>query len=164
MNPVIQYFNGEKAESYIFLIAGLLGLGLSLYLLLIKSSPFWKGFAIPCILVSILEIIVAVTLIYRSPKDIIRVEQYIKNEPDKIKTEEIPRMEKVMKNFVVFRYSEIALILVGIILYLTFQQHIFWKGLGLGLFLQASIVLLLDYFAEKRGLLYLEYLNNLLNG
>ncbi|MFM1793259.1 MAG: hypothetical protein RLZZ252_1613 [Bacteroidota bacterium] len=163
MNPVIKYFTGERAESYLFFVLGLLGLGLSVYLILIKGSSFWKGFAIPFILVSVLEIIIGVTLIYRSPKDIVRVENFIKHEPSKIKTFEIPRMEKVMKNFVVFRYTEIALILIGIITYFAFARLDFWRGLGLGLLLQASVVLTLDYFAERRGFIYLEHLNKLIN-
>ena len=158
MNPVINYFAGEKAESYLFLGLGLLGFGLSIYLAKITASPFWKGFAIPCMIVSVLEIIIGVTLIYRSPKDIIRVEHYFKNEPSKISTDEIPRMDKVMKNFVIFRYSEIAIILVGILFYFVFAKLEFWKGLGLGLLIQASVVLTLDYFAERRGFIYLEYL------
>lgn len=117
MNPVIKYFQGERAESFLFLVVGLAGMAISCYMIFLKAPSYWKGFAIPFILVSVLEIIVGISLIYRSPKDIIRVENYIKNEQFKIKTDEIPRMEKVMKNFVFYRYLEIALILIGIILY-----------------------------------------------
>ena len=163
MNPVIKYFNGERAESYLFLFIGIVGLVISSYLFFLKASSYWKGFAIPFILVSVLEIIVGISLIYRSPKDIIRVENYIKNEQIKIKTEEIPRMEKVMKNFVVYRYVEIALIFIGAILYFAFANSDFWRGLGLALLIQASIVLTLDYFAERRGFIYLEYLNSIIH-
>jgi len=110
------------------------------------------------ILVSVLEIIVGISLIYRSPKDIIRVENYIKNNQVKIKTEEIPRMEKVMSNFVIFRYAEIALIILGMALMYSSMNDTFWRGIGLGLFIQASIVLCLDFFAERRGHHYMEYL------
>jgi hypothetical protein len=163
MNPIINYFTGERAESYLFFVLGLLGIGISIYFILMKVSPFWKGFAVPMMLVSVLEIIVGITLIYRSPKDIIRVENYLKNEPSKIKTEEIVRMEKVMKNFVIFRYTEIALILTGIVVYFASSHVEFWKGLGLGLLIQSSLVLTLDYFAERRGFIYLEYLNKIAN-
>lgn len=163
MNPVHQYFSGEKNESYLFLVLGLLGLVMSVYLIQINTSIFWRGLALPFILVSLLEIIVGVMLIYRSPKDIIRVENFIKNERVKIITDEIPRMEKVMKNFVIFRFIEIGLILTGIIIYFRFTNHDFWRGVGFGLSLQSCIVLLLDCFAEKRGLIYLGYLNSLSN-
>lgn len=161
MSPVVKYFTGEKAESYLFLVLGVLGFVAGIYLILTNVSIFWKGLAIPFILVSVLEIIVGVTIIIRSPKDIVRVEGYIKKEPEKIMTKEIPRMKMVMRNFMIFRNTEIALILTGIIIYFTMTQFDFWKGLGLGLFIQASIVLILDYFAEKRGFIYLEFLNSL---
>jgi hypothetical protein len=161
MNPVIKYFTGERAESYLFLALGILGLFISSYLFFLKASSYWKGFAIPFILVSALEIIVGISLIYRSPKDIIRVENYIKNEKIKIKTAEIPRMHKVMKNFLVYRYVEVALIIIGAILYFASAYSDFWRALGLGLFIQASIVLTLDYFAERRGFIYLQYLNSI---
>jgi uncharacterized membrane protein len=163
MDKVINYFTGEKEESYIFLILGMVGLAMSIYFILVNASSFWRGLAIPFVIVSVLEVIVGVTLIYRSPKDIIRVEHYIKNEKSKIKTVEIPRMEKVMKNFVIFRNTEIALILAGICIYFIFGKFDFWKGLGLGFFIQASVVLTLDYFAEKRGFIYLEHLNKIAN-
>lgn len=158
MNPVIKYFNGERDESFLFLALGFLGLVIGSYLIFIKASSYWKGMAIPFILVSVLEIIVGISLIYRSPKDIIRVENYIKNNQVKIKTGEIPRMEKVMSNFVIFRYAEIALIILGMALMYSSMNDTFWRGIGLGLFIQASIVLCLDFFAERRGHHYMEYL------
>jgi hypothetical protein len=161
MNSVIKYFNGERAESYLFLALGILGLVISSYMFFLKASAYWKGFAIPFMLVSVLEIIVGISLIYRSPKDIIRVENYIKNDQVKIKSDEIPRMEKVMKNFMVYRYVEIVLIFIGAILYFASANSDFWRGLGLGLLIQAIIVLTLDYFAERRGFIYLEYLNSI---
>ena len=79
-----------------------------------------------------------------------------------IQKEEIPRMEKVMRNFLIFRYTEIALIVVGIILMYSIRQNAFWTGIGLGLFIQSSIVLLLDFFAERRGDVYLSYLKTMI--
>jgi hypothetical protein len=163
MNPIIKYFTGEKAESYLFLLLGLVGIAIAIYMLMTNSSSFWRGFIIPLILVSILEVIVGFTIINRSPKDIIRVENYVQNNIAKIKTLEIPRMEKVMKNFQIFRYSEIALMIIGILIFLAFSNLPFWKGFGAGLFIQSGIVLILDFFAEKRGYIYLEYLNTLTN-
>jgi len=163
MNPVIQYFTGEKSESWLFLVVGIAGLALVFYFLLVLKTSFWKGLAIPFLLVSILEVLVGVTLIDRSPKDIVRVEHYLKNEPMKIRTDEIPRMKRVMRNFVIFRYAEIVLILAGAALYLSMGKNDFWKGLGIGLFLQASIILTLDYFAERRGIDFLKYLNSISN-
>ena len=114
MNPIIKYFHGEKAESYIFMMIGVVALAMALYFLFALKTSFWKGVAVPFILVALLEFVVGYTIVIRSPKDIARVETYLQQAPKSIKTIEIPRMEKVMKNFVVYRYVEIALIILGI--------------------------------------------------
>jgi hypothetical protein len=62
----------------------------------------------------------------------------------------------------IFRYVEIALIILGITLMYSYKNDTFLKGIGLGLFIQASIVLSLDFFAERRGYIYLEYLKELI--
>jgi len=161
MTAVEKYFTGEKAESYLFLAMGIMSIILAVYFFFTLKQSFWKGVAVPFLLVAILEIIVGYTIVTRSPKDIVRVENILQNNKQHIQTEEIPRMEKVLQNFVVFRYIEIALIILGILLMYATPAASFWKGLGLGLFMQASIVLTLDFFAESRGKIYIEYLQNI---
>jgi hypothetical protein len=158
MNPIVKYFNGEKAESYIFILTGVIALAMALYFILVLKSSFWKGVAIPFIIVGMLEFIVGYTIVTRSPKDNTRVETFIQKEPQNVKILEIPRMEKVMSNFVIFRYAEIVLIILGIALMYSSVYDTFWRGAGLGLFIQANIVLCLDFFAERRGHVYVEYL------
>jgi hypothetical protein len=158
MSYVVKYFNGEKAESYIFILVGVIVFAMALYFYFVLNSTFWKGVAIPFILVALLEFIVGYTIVTRSSKDIARVETFIQKEPQSIKTLEIPRMEKVLSNFVIFRYIEITLIILGIVLMYSSMNDTFWRGIGLGLFIQASIVLSLDFFAERRGYIYIVYL------
>ena len=162
MNPIVKYFTGERVESFLFLGLGILGLAIAIFFLFILKTSFLKGVAIPFLLVSFLEIVVGVTLIYRSPKDIIRVETYLSEKNEMIQKEEIPRMESVMRNFVIFRYTEITLIIFGIILMYGFRQNLLLNGIGLGLFIQSSLVLLLDFFAERRGEVYLAYLKTII--
>lgn len=161
MNNIVKYFHGEKSESYIFILMGVIAFAVALYFIFVLKTSFWKGVAIPFIVVSSLEFIVGYTIVTRSPKDILRVEKFISKEQQKIKTLEIPRMEKVMSNFILYRYVEIVLIILGVFLMYSSMNDNLWKGIGLGLFIQASIVLCLDFFAEKRGFVYLEYLKEL---
>ncbi len=67
-------------------------------------------------------------------------------------------MVVVMKNFVIYRYAEIVLMILGLFLFFYFQDKTIWKGIGIGFFIQASLMLSLDYFAEKRGTEYLQEL------
>ena len=158
MDPIVKYFTGEKAESYLFLFMGVVALILAVGFLLGLKTAFWKGVAIPFLIVATLELVVGYTIVRRSPKDIVRVENYYKSDPAKIIDQEIPRMEKVMSNFVLFRYLEITLIVLGIFLMYSTQKDTFLRGIGFGLFIQASIVLSLDFFAERRGKVYVDYL------
>jgi hypothetical protein len=161
MNQVVKYFNGEKAESYIFILIGVVAFAMALYFFFVLKTSFWKGVAIPFIIVALLEFIVGYTIVTRSEKDITRVETFIQKEQQSIKKIEIPRMVKVLSNFVIYRYVEIALIILGIVLMYSSMNDTFWRGIGLGLFIQASIVLCLDFFAERRGHIYIVYLQEL---
>jgi len=161
MSTVKDYFNAEKFESLFFIAVGVLAIGISVYHWFVVKESYSKGMAVSLSLVACIQLTVGFTVYLRSPKDIIRVENILKNDPTKIQTEEIPRMEMVMKNFIAYRYIEIALIIVGLTLFFLLPNHAFWKGLGLGLLIQAALMLLLDFFAESRGSEYLTYLKNL---
>ena len=139
MSSIEKYFNGEKAESYVFIVIGMVALLIAFYFVFTLKTSFWRGVAIPFILVAMLEFIIGYTIVKRSPKDIYRVESFIKVQPSKITLDEIPRMKKVMKNFVIFRYVEICLILLGIILMYSSLNDTLWRGIGLGLFMQAFL-------------------------
>ena len=163
MNPFIQeYFNAERFESLFFVAVGIVTTLISVYFVFVLKKPFFYGMAISLIFVALIQLVVGTTVFLRSPKDIIKVENILKNEPSKIKTEEIPSMETVMKNFVTYRYVEIGLAILGIIFYFTLSTQTFTtsllKGLGLGLAIQAILMLSLDFFAEKRGHEYLDTL------
>jgi len=162
MDPVLKYFYGERAESYLFLLLGVVSMGMAFRFLIGLQTSFWKGVAIPFFIVATLELIVGYTIVNRSPKDIVRVETYLKSEPIKIQELEIPRMNDVMSNFRLFRYIEISLIFVGMALMYHSKEDTLWRGIGLGLFIQSSIVLCLDFFAERRGEEYLGYLLKLI--
>ena len=86
----------------------------------------------------------------------------INTNSSKIQTQEIPRMNVVMKNFTLYRWLEIVVLTAGIIEFLYFQSSTFYKGFGHGLLIQAGFLLLLNFFAESRGAIYLEYIQTLI--
>jgi hypothetical protein len=161
MEQISKYFNAEKSESLLFIAVGIVALLLSAFFLMKMKQPFYTGMAYPLIVIALIQLVVGSSVYFRSPKDIARVNQIMQTETAKIQTEEIPRMETVMKNFVLYRWIEIALIVIGIVLFLYFQPMTLWKGVGLGLAIQSSFMLLLDYFAESRGKVYMDYLQDL---
>lgn len=158
-SDIEKYFNAEKAESLLFLSIGIVGIIAAIVFLFVLKTQFAKGAAIPLALVGLLLGVVGYTVYARSDSDRIRnVYNYDMN-PGELKEKEIPRMETVMKNFAIYRYTEIVLALLGIVLFFVFRVNAaqqFWCGLGIGLFAMAALALFADYFAEKRGHIYLE--------
>ncbi len=161
MNPIEKYFNAEKYESVLFILVGVVAISVATYFLIKVKQPFHSGIAYPLIAVALIQIVVGSTVYLRSPKDIERVNAIVQTDNTKIQTEEIPRMEVVMKNFDIYRWIEITLLIVGLIVFFYFQPMTTFKGVGLGLLIQAGFMLLLDFFAESRGKIYIEYLQQL---
>ena len=145
------YFDAERAEALLFCSVGAVAMVIAL--LCWRQSPFLRGMAWPLLIVAAIQLTVGITVYRRSPHDIARVMQIVQAEPARIGTEEIPRMTTVMRNFLYYRYFEIALCLTGLALLAVTRGQ--WQGVGAGLLLQASLMLGLDYFAEARGHTYL---------
>jgi hypothetical protein len=153
-----KYFMAEKQESLLFLLIGLASIVTALVFLFFLKTSFYKGAAIPLLVVGLLLAVVGYTVYKRSDEDRMRNVYAYDMNPAQLKTKEIPRMEKVMKNFVVYRYTEIILALAGIGLFFYFRNTVgreFWKGVGLTLAIMAITALVADYFAEQRGKIYL---------
>jgi hypothetical protein len=161
MEPISKYFNEEKYESVFFVLVGAIAIFTSIYFFAKVKLPFYNGVSYPLLAVAAIQLTVGISVYFRSPKDIVRVENYAKNEKFKILVEEIPRMNVVMQKFVLYRWIEISLLVLGLLFFFYFNPESLMKGLGIGLSIQSALMLFLDYFAEKRGFEYLEYLKNL---
>lgn len=154
-----RYFLEEKSESRVFLLLGILAILAAILFFLFGNNRVFTGAAIPLLLIGILLSVVGFTVYRRSDSDRMRNVYAYDMNPSELKDKEIPRMKTVMKNFVIYRYTEIALALLGIGLYVFFIRDItkdFWRGFGLALAIMALITLTADYFAEQRGKKYLQ--------
>ena len=138
------------------MIFGILTISFSLYAILKWGDSFYKGFAVPVILIGIIQLVVGGTVYFRSDKQIIDLEKrYAESRSEFIKTER-PRMETVMKNFSLYKKIEVAFVLIGLVLIFMMQQREFWLGVGIGMLLQGALMLTADIFAERRGSTYLK--------
>ncbi len=160
MDNILKYFSGEKLQCSIGILLGILGLVLSIYFIY-SNKVFLKGIAFAFVPLSILLLSICIGIVIRTPKDIKRVSTYLESEPNKIQTEELPRMEKVMKTFPIVKMVEIGFIAVGLFLLIVFWKNDLIKGIGLGLIIQGIMLYGFDHFAESRGKIYFEFLNSL---
>lgn len=147
------YFTEEKIESLLFIIIGIIAIISALVFWFIIKYSLYNGMAYPLLIVGLIQLTVGSMVYLKSDKDIERVEYYVNHEPNSITSIELPRMKTVMKNFTIYKIIEIILLACGLVLffYTKISSIHFWKGLGLGLILQTSIMLSLDIIAEKRG-------------
>ena len=157
---ITNYFTQEKIESLFFIMIGIVAISFSLINWFLIKYSFYKGLAYPLLIIGVIQLSVGTVVYTRTPKDIVRVEHSVQAEQFKIKTEELPRMKEVLQNFTIYKWIEVAFILVGISLFFLCKNsnRVFWKGLGLGLMIQASLMFTLDTVAEKRAAIYVNYL------
>jgi uncharacterized membrane protein len=154
-----KYFTAEKSESLLFLIIGIAGIITAVVFFFFLKTSFYKGAAIPLLLIGLLLGIVGFTVYKRSDADRTRNTYAYDMNPQDLKIKELPRMQTVMQNFVIYRWVEIVLAATGIVLFLYFRNNetqTFWKGFGLALAVMALIALTADYFAEVRGKIYIK--------
>ncbi len=156
MDSIINYFNGERIQCIIGLLISLIFISVSIYFLF-QAKPFLKGFAYTAIPLSLLLIAICAGVILRTPGDIKRVTA-IATSPDKIKAEEIPRMDKVMSNFAMIKKVEIGIAVLGVILMLVFKNNDLIRGVAAALITEGIVLFLFDHLAELRGRAYLDFL------
>ena len=160
MENIRSYFEAEKHEGILFVFIGLTAIVFAVFFLTFQREMFYRGMAFPLIAVALLQIVVGGSVWIRSPKDIARVERFIQSTPEQIEKSEIPRMQVVMNNFVIYRYVEISLLIFGLLAMFYLGNHVFMRGIGIGLFIQSAIMLSLDFFAERRAAEYFQYLKD----
>ncbi|MGC4101363.1 hypothetical protein [Ferruginibacter sp.] len=162
-SDIEKYFNGEKQESLLFLFIGIAGIVTALIFFFACKTSFYKGAAVPLLLIGVMLGVIGYTVYKRSDGDRVRNVYAYGMNPGELKNKELPRMQKVMQHFTVYRYIEIALLLAGIFLYWYFKDvadKVFWKGLGSTLAIMALLALTADYFAAQRGKVYVNGLES----
>jgi len=161
-----KYFMAEKHESLIFLGIGIIAILLSLVFYSYLKTNLYKGAAIPLLVIGLIQAVVGYTVYARSDEQRISNVYAYDMDPVKLKAQEFPRMKTVKKNFIIYRWVEIVLVLSGIaliFLYKTNPNKAFWFGLGMTLAIQAGLMFAADYFAEQRAGVYTNLLENFVN-
>ncbi|MFN0034629.1 MAG: hypothetical protein ACKVUS_06155 [Saprospiraceae bacterium] len=154
------YFQAEKLGGQIALAIGIVACSVGGGVLLGAGAPFYTGLAIPLVLIGFAQIMVGATVARRSDLQAEDLEKLLADSPAEFCAQEAPRMAAVMRNFVLIKWVEIALIAVGLILIFLNQELNFPKGLGAGLFAQSALMLVFDFFAERRGWAYAAFVQN----
>ena len=159
------YFLAEKQENELFIYVGIVAILLALLFFFLLRGPFYKGAALPLLLVGVLQLSAGITVYNKCDEVRVRNVYSYGMEPGRLKQEELPRMQQVNRDFVIYRWIEIVLLFTGIALLFYFKSKAagqFWFGLGLTLSIQAAISLGADYVAEQRAHTYTKGLETFL--
>lgn len=161
IEPVSLYFGAERAESLLFICVGLVGLELAWTCWRKGMTGQARGAAVALTLLAAIQLLVGGTVFVRSPHDQARVSQALQSDVQQVRTQELPRMRTVMRNFRVYRWVEIAAVFLGALMALAGRRGSMTRGVGLVLLPQALVLLVFDGLAEERGASYLAWLQRL---
>ena len=157
MQAILKYFSAEKWACGFGILLGIVSLAAAIYFFFYVKKPFYTGMASPFVVVGIFFLVICVSIVMRTPQDIERVNKYFQSDPLKIQTEEIPRMNKVIRAFDLILIAEGVCIVAGLLLFVLLHLP-FWRGVGLGLLAEAIILLVFDWLAKSRAKEYVEFL------
>jgi hypothetical protein len=159
-----KYFVAEKQMGLFFVVAGLVAVAVALFCWLWLKTQFWKGAAIPLLLLGLFQAFAAYTAYSRSDAQRIENVYALDMNPQQLKEKELPRMQKAGSNLVNFRWAELVLVLAGLVLIFASRtpEKQFWLGLGAALALEAVLLLTADTLAWQRAQTYTGQLEELL--
>jgi hypothetical protein len=155
-DTLVNYFQGEKNAGIVLAVVGLVALGWAFYA---RSDVDLRGMFGPMALIGFLQLAIGVGLAAKTPSQVGALEAQLASAPSAFYAAERPRMERVQRNFLVIEVVEVALLAAGIALTLVMKSRLAWWGVGMGLVLQASVMLVFDLMAERRGEVYFAALN-----
>lgn len=156
---MLAYFAAEKRESLLFLAVGVVALAAAG--LLWRSASVYRAMIAPLALVGVIQVVVGASVLVRTDDQVGRLSATLRQAPARLRAEERVRMQRVMANFKVYKTIEVVVLVAGLLLSLGFAHGRTWHAVGIGCLLQGGLMLLLDLFAEGRGLEYLAALARL---
>ena len=156
MKDIGEYFSAEKQESLLFIAAGLVAIGVAIWLW--SNGHRLRYMAIPLASIALVHLIVGTTVNLRTDAQVEALVVQSQTAPTQFKQDELGRMDTVMKNFKTYKIVEVTLLAVGVCLIVFLQRFDVAAGVGAGLVLQAAFTLALDIFAEARGQDYIRAL------
>lgn len=159
---LLAYFLAEKRESLLFMAVGVAAVVASI--VLFQSSSPYRGMIGPLTLIGLIQLGVGGAVYFRTDDQIAELTALLKKDTTAYAAEELPRMEKVSSSFTTYKFIEIALLAAGIAMTFLFRGRDLPYSIGVGLILQASVMLVLDLFAERRADVYIQQIKSLVGG
>lgn len=145
------YFRGERIESlYVIAPLGALCVLFGVSLLVTERSAFFISVAVPFLVLGLALGAVGGSVGLRTNAQVAALDAAYQRDVTTFVAEELPRMEKVNKNWPVYLTTWSVFAVLGLVLRFAVSRD--WAhGLGIALVFFAGVGLLIDGFAERRA-------------
>lgn len=155
---LVTYFAAERRDGVLALLAGVVALSASAWLLTARHA--YRGAAIPLALIAVIELSVGVTYLTRNAALVPRLVEQVETAPRALAAAELPRMRTAVRNYRITVVAEVILLVAGVALALAARRDV-WFAVGLGCIIQAAPLLIADVLGTRRASGYLEALQAL---
>ena len=153
---ILKYFRAEKDAGFYIIIVGAVIIALSVWLW--WSGSRFRAMAIPLVVIAIIEVVVGSVIYLRTDKQIDTLTEQYYTDREAFAIAETTRMERIMSGFQIYKWIEMGLLVVGLGLIVVYRKRPVLIGVGMGLVIQAAIMLGFDNVACERAQVYLEAL------
>ncbi len=158
-DEMVRYFQAEKAESALFLLAAAAAIAISL--VLINSASEYRWTAAPLLAIALVQLVVGGAVLLRTNRQVENLTAQLDSDPQDYRSQELARMDTVARNFRLYKGIEIALLAIGVILTYALRDRMTWYAVGTGCIAQSALMLVFDLVAEHRADLYVEHIRRL---
>jgi hypothetical protein len=122
-----------------------------------SSSPF-KLMWVPLGLVGLGQLGIGAGLVLKTDPQVRTLSERFASDEAGARAAEQTRMKRVNANFTIIEVVEVVLLVTGVAMALALRSRPALMGVGMGLVVQAAVMLVFDIFAEQRGHEYAAWL------
>ena len=109
----------------------------------------------PLLLFGLIQLTVGSAVYIRTDKQVLQLREHMHNAPVDFRSAELARMQRVSEFLALYNAMEILVLAAGIGLTLLFRHQMLWFSIGVGMIIEAALLLVFDLFAEKRADIYI---------
>jgi hypothetical protein len=153
-SEMARYFAGERGESALILACAVAAAVVSAALVSLRSP--YRAMAWPLMALGLVQLLAGGAVFLRTPAQVARLGRQLRSSPSTFRAEEAARMTRVQRRFVLYKRVEIGLLAIGLALASIEGYGRTLYAVGMGLMLEAGLMLFLDLRAERRGQRYLQ--------
>ena len=147
------YFDGEKSEAALILLAGVLALVAALWLWFSVREPFARGLAAALLLGAALGLGVGGTVYFRTDGQVRQLLELEQRDPARFAAEEGSRIRQVVRSFGQYRVGYAVAAVLALVFVFVVGRPLY-HGLAVGLLILAALGLTIDFYAERRAVAY----------